>query len=118
MGFLAYYARWLPCFSDKIARVKVVTNLHLDVKSLEDFNLKEGFEDASSQAIDESLPFVVECDASEVAISVTLKPTAFASRSLSKCEFNCPPVEKEATAVVEGKRHHFLASRHFILVME
>jgi len=49
--------------------------------------LKECIEDASLQAIDESLLFVVACGDSDVAISATFnhsgRPIAIMSRSLS-----------------------------------
>jgi len=125
LGLFAYYAGWIPCFSDKIAKLKEVTTFLLKERCLEDFNLlKQCIEDASLQAIYESLPFVVECDASEVAISATLnqsgRPIAFMSRSLSKSELHYSAVEKEATAIIEAVRkwHLFLAGRHFKIVTD
>jgi len=105
LGLFAYDARWIPCLSDKIAKLKDFETFPMDGRCLEDFNLlKQCIEDSSLQAIDESLPFVFECDASEVAISATLNqsgpPIAFMSRSLSKSEFHYPPVGKEATAII------------------
>jgi len=110
LGLFAYYARWISCFSDKIANLKEVTTFPLNERCLEDFNLlKQCIEDASLQAIDESLQFVVECDVSEVAISATLsqsgRPLAFMSRSLSKSELHYPAVEKESTAIIEAVRN-------------
>ncbi|XP_041347788.1 uncharacterized protein LOC121367584 [Gigantopelta aegis] len=55
-------------------------------------------EGAALQSIDESHPFVAECDASEVAISATLnpggQPVAFTSRTLQGSELHYPHVEK------------------------
>ena len=71
-------------------------------------------------AVDESVPFVVECDASDVAVSATLnqngRPVAFMSRSLNKS----PAVEKEATAIIEAVRkwRHLLLRNHFTLITD
>jgi hypothetical protein len=47
----------------------------LDSNALAAINtLKKELENAALQHIDESLPFVVECDSSEVVLSATLKP--------------------------------------------
>ena len=84
--------------------------------------LKRELERATLQSIDESQPFVVECDASEFCVSATLnqcgRPVAFMSRTLHRSELHYPPVEKEATASIEAVRkwRHFLAGRHFTLV--
>ena len=101
----AYYAKWIPNFSDKIKPLTQATTFPLDATALDAFNmLKKKLESATLCSIDESLPFVVECDASEVAISATLnqggRPVAFMSRTLQGSELHYPAVEKEAMAVV------------------
>ena len=54
------------------------------------------------------MPFVVECDASDVAISTTLnqggRPVAFMSRTLHGSELHYPAVKKEATAIIKAVR--------------
>ena len=54
------------------------------------------------------MPFVVECDALDVAISATLnqggRPVAFMSRSFQGSELHYPSVEEEATAIIEAVR--------------
>ena len=51
------------------------------------------------------MPFVVECDASDVANSATLnqegRPRAFMSRTLHGSELHYPAVEKEATVILK-----------------
>ena len=75
-------------------------------------------------SIDETTPFVVECDASGTTISATLnqsgRPAAFMSRTLSGNELYYPAVEKEATAIIEAVRkwEHYLARQHFTLVTD
>lgn len=85
LGLFAYYARWIPKFSDRICRLKSVKVFPLNTTELEDFEgIKKSIANAALQSIDESLPFVVECDASEVAVSATLnqngRPVAFSNR--------------------------------------
>ena len=74
--------------------------------------------------IDENAVFVIETDASNVAVSATLnqngKPVAFYSRSLSKSEQTQSSVEKEDTTIVEAIRkwNHLLTGRHFRLITD
>ena len=79
----------------------------------EDLNLE--LANAAMQPIDENIPFVVETDASDFAISATLnqdgRPFAFHSRFLQASEQHQAPVEKEAQAIVEAI-HHWI---HFYL---
>ena len=125
LGLFAYYAKWVPEFSDKISRLKCVTSFPLTSIELADFEkLKKAIAAAALQAIDEAVPFTVECDASDVAISATLnqggRPVAFMSRSFSGSELAYPAVEKEATAIIEAVRRwsHLLIRQHFTLVTD
>ena len=111
----AYYAKWIPKFSDKIQPLVNATSFPLDKSALSAFELlKKELERATLHSIDESQPFVVECDASEVCVSATLnqcgRPVAFMSRTLQGSELHYPSVEKETTAIIEAVRkwHHFL----------
>ena len=69
-------------------------------------------------------PFVVECDASDVAVSASLnqngRPVAFMSKTLSKSEKWYPAVEKEALAIMEAVRkwNHLLSRQQFTLVTD
>ena len=70
--------------------------------------------------IDESVPFEVETDASEVALAATVnqngKPVAFFSRSLLSSELKHASVEKDAQAIIEAVRHwrYFLTGRYSV----
>ena len=67
--------------------------------------------------------FVVECDASDVAMSATLnqgdKSAAFMSRTLQGSELHYPSIEKEAIAIIEAVRkwNHLFAKQHFTLII-
>ena len=86
--------------------------------------LKGEIEKAALQSTDENARFVVECDASYVAILTSLnqyrRPVAFISSSLHGRELHCPAIEKEATAIIEAVRtwSHFLARQHFTLITD
>ncbi|XP_068235600.1 uncharacterized protein [Palaemon carinicauda] len=124
-GLFAYYAKWIPGFSDTIHPLVNTKTFPLSEPALAAFNsLKKQLMDVSLRAVDESLPFVVECYASEVAVSAVLnqggRPVAFMSRTLQGSELHYPAVEKEATAIIEAVRKwsHFLARRHFTLITD
>ena len=75
-------------------------------------------------AIKELVPFIVDCDASDVAVSATLNqhgcPVAFVSRTLQSSEIHYPAHEKEATATIEAIRiwSHLLSRQTFTLVTD
>lgn len=125
LGTLAYYAKWIPKFSEKIRPLATVESFPLNDEACQAFSsLKRELVNASLQSIDETLPFLVECDASDVAISATLnqggRPVAFLSRMLHRGELMYPAVEKEATAIIEATRNwrDLLLHRHFELVAD
>ena len=86
--------------------------------------LKSELADVSLGVIDEKEQFVVETDASNVALSATLnqnnRSVPFFSRSLTKSELQHSSVEKETAAIVEAVRKwsHFLAARRFKLITD
>lgn len=86
--------------------------------------LKLDIENSVVCAIDENKPFELETDASDNAISGVLNqngwPVAFYSRTLQGPELRHPPVEKEASAVIESIRHwrHLLTGKHFKLIID
>ena len=83
------------------------------LQSFEQSNLD--IENSVIYAIDDSIPFEVETDASDYAIAATLnqagRPVAFFSRTLDPSEQNHSPAEKEAYAIVESLK----GWRHFLL---
>ena len=67
----AYYTKWIHNFSDKIRPLVENTKFTLETKALKAFKqIKQELEVSALKPIDKSLPFEVECDASDVAISV------------------------------------------------
>ena len=73
LGMFAYYAKRITNYSDKIVHLKNSKTFPLTTEALKEYEaLKMDIAKASLQAIDENCPFVVECDASKVAISATL----------------------------------------------
>ena len=91
LGMFAYYAKWIPQFSNKIRPLAESESFPLTGKALTSFDrLKKKLGEVVLSTIDEDTPFVVECDACEVAISASLnqndRPVAFMSKTLSKSE--------------------------------
>ena len=58
------------CVADKIRPLANFKSFPLNVKALEAFNvLKNNLENVALKSMDKSKPFVVECDASDIAVS-------------------------------------------------
>ena len=84
MGMFAHYSRWIPQFSDRIAPLLDVETFPLPAKAERAFQeLKIAVENSVVTAVDESLPFEVESDASDIALAAVLtqggRPVAFFS---------------------------------------
>ena len=83
----AYYAKWIKQFSEKIKRLKEAKSLPLNDSQISDFqNLKKEIAIAAFRSIDENMLFVVECDASDVAILATLNQEG---RLVVLCQEHC-----------------------------
>ncbi|XP_065679006.1 uncharacterized protein LOC136093720 [Hydra vulgaris] len=125
LGMFSYYSKWIPSFANKVRPLINVKSFPISSEALEAFQfLKRELHAATLSSIDESLPFVVECDASDVAVSATLnqngRPVAFMSRTLGKSEIYYPSVEKEAVAIIEAVRkwRHLLLRNQFKLITD
>ena len=121
LGMFVYYSKWIPRFADKALPLRS-SSFPLETSACNAFeSLKRQLEKATLLAIDEARPLVVECDASEFAISATLnqrgRPVAFLSRNVQGSERHYAPVEKEATAITEAVREwkHFLLRQPFTI---
>ena len=125
IGMFAYYAQWIPKYSDKIKPLVENEEFPMHEKALKSFEeMKEILADVTLDVIREDIPFTVETDASDIAVSATLnqneKPVAFFSRTLRSNELHHSCVEKEATAIVEAIRKwsHLLLGRRFKLITD
>ena len=122
LGFFSHYSQWIPHFSDKVAPLLHTNTFPLDELAVHTFEeLKLIIQNSVVASINESLPFEVECDASDLAVAGVLSqrglPVAFFSRTFHASEKKWPIIEKEACAIIESIRHwkHFLTGRSFIL---
>jgi len=111
----AYYAKWIPNFSEKAKPLLQASNFPIGAEAERAFKeLKNDLSRASLGSIREGVPFEIETDASNHALAAVLpqggRPVAFMSRTLSHCEKRYPAIEKEATAVIEPVRkwQHFI----------
>ena len=95
LGFFSYYSKWVPNFSEKIRPLVKTTTFPVSqdaAKAME--TMKEDIKASVVTCIDESIPFQVECDASDHALAATLnqqgRPVAFFSRTLQPYEMIYP----------------------------
>ena len=125
LGLFTYYSKWIKGFSDKIHPLRITTSFPISSDAERAFNeLKEDIQNSVVTAIDESIPFEVETDASDFAIAATLnqagRPVAFFSRVFHGPENRQSVIEKEALAIIEAVRHwkHYLTGHHFRLITD
>ena len=124
-GMFSYHSRWIKNFSKKIRPLAQVKQFPIGEEALKAFDLlKKDIEQSVVGAINESLPFEIEADASEFSLAATLnqngRPVAFFTRMLNGPELKYPAIEKEAAAIIESisKWRHYLTGRHFVLITD
>ena len=112
-------------FSTKIKPLTDTKSIPISNEAIAAFELlKKDLGNVTLMSIDEDQDFVVETDASNVAISASLnqngKPVAFFSKALNASQKLYPSVEKEAMSIVKAIKHwsHFLGKRKFKLITE
>ena len=88
----AYYARWIPQFSERIRPLNLAITCNdfpLSKESAEAFeSLKETLFNCCLSYIRDDVPFQVDCDASEHSVAATLsqegRPVAFFQKRLTR----------------------------------
>ena len=125
VGFFSYYSKFIRNYSEKIRPLLQCLTFPLHRQATDAFKLlKNDIANAVVKSIDETIPFVVETDASDFSLAAALnqngQPVAFFSKSLNQHETHQPAIEKEAYAIVEALRNwkHYLTGRHFTLVTD
>ena len=99
----AYYARWIPQFSERVRPLNLAVKSNefsLSEAAAQTFNfLKKTLLQCCLSYIRVDIPFQVDCDASEHTIAATLsqgeRPVAFFSRTLSQNEKSYSVIEKK-----------------------
>ena len=119
-----YYSQWIKNFSKKIRPLVRVKQFPIREASKAFDLLKKDIKQSVVGAVDESLPFEIETDASEFSLAATLnqngRPVAFFTRVLNGPELKYSPIEKESAAIIESIRkwRHYLTERHFVLITD
>ena len=123
VGFFSYYSKFIRNYSEKIRPLLQCLTFPLHQQAKDAFKLlKNDIANAVVKTIDETIPFVVQTDASDFSLAAALnqngQPVTFFSKSLNQHETHA--IEKEAYAIVEALRKwkHYLAGRHFTLVID
>ena len=100
LDMLAYYAKWISSFADKVRLLAECKVFPFTDNALKFFELlKTKLVKAPLRLVDESLPLIVECDTSDLALSATLnqgsRRAAFMSRTLKVVRGPIPPLRKK-----------------------
>jgi len=67
VGMFAYYAKWIERFADKVRPLATATESPITVNASRAFeSLKTELGHDALNSVDETVPFVVECDVSDV----------------------------------------------------
>ena len=135
LGLINYYAKFLPNISSTLSPLYKLTQKNQRWKwgRVEQETMEKVKNALSTDSVlvhfDDSLPVLLECDASPTGIGAVLshrfpdgteRPVAYASRGLLPAEKNFSQIDREGLAVVFGvkKFHQFLYGRTFTLVTD
>ena len=92
LWLFSYYSQWIPEFSNRIKPLKSCKSFPLSPEAVTTFDSLKKIVEAFVTAIDETIPYQVETDASDVGLAATLsqdgRPVAFFSHSLQGSELN------------------------------
>ena len=72
LGLFSYYSQWIPEFSNQIKPITSCKSFPLSQEAVEAFESLKKTIESFVTAIDASIPFDVETDASDVALAATL----------------------------------------------
>ena len=124
LGLLAYYAKWILSFSQRIKPL-VHSSVSISPENEQLFHsLIKDISMAARGRIYHDKPLCIETDASDEAIAAILsqdnKPVAFFSRPLNDTEKKHCSLEKEAYAIIEAIRKwsHLLLGRRFTIITD
>lgn len=135
LGLVNYYAKFIPHLSSTLAPLYKLTQKEQPWKwgKAEENAMREVQNALSTDTVlvhyTESLPLLLECDASPVGVGAVLshrfqdgteRPIAYASRCLTSAEKNYAQIDREGLALVFGvkKFHQYLYGRSFELVTD
>lgn len=136
-GLCSWYRRFIPQFSTLMAPInELIKNRKKGQKIFWNPKAQKAFEDIKQALVsapllvspDFSIPFIVQCDASDVGLGCVLlqiqdgeeKVIAYASRSLNKSERNYSVTEKECLACIFAceKFRPFIEGVSFTLISD
>ena len=135
LGLVNYYSRFLPHLSSTLSPLYKLTQKEQPWKwgEAEEEAMKKVQHALSNDTVlvhyTESLPLLLECDASPLGVAAVLshrfpdgteRPVAYASRCLAPAEKNYAQIDREGLALVFGvkKFHQYLYGRSFELVTD
>lgn len=135
LGLINYYAKFVPNLSSTLSPLYKLTQKNQKWRwgEVEQETIEKVKNALSTDTVlvhfDDSLPVLLECDASPTGVGAVLshrfpdgteRPVAYASRGLLPAEKNYSQIDREGLAVVFGvkKFHQFLYGRTFTLVTD
>ena len=120
----AYYAKWISSFADKVRPLVKCKSFSVTDSALKSFELlKTELAKAALRSADESLPFSVECDASDSSFcdfESRRAPRSVHVSNTSRKRRHYPAFKKVATAIIEAVRKwsHLLSRNTYTLITD